>query len=178
MLNTDAHSPKIPQHRKMTKAQFISNNREALAAVDASFLEEMYERVVRHPFATDMAESEVVYRRILAFSRETVKDSKGSLSLEDLEERLMATPASVFVKYPFRASARIKRRKVYLSNNAERVCWSSLRSKRSPRYLLTDAITDFSVGRATTNVLKRHEIAAEVDSLVFSIHTGRRTLDL
>lgn len=46
MLNTDAHSPAIPEKDKMTKAGFVKNNTGILAGGDlpVAFLEAIYDR--------------------------------------------------------------------------------------------------------------------------------------
>jgi Sec7-like guanine-nucleotide exchange factor len=46
MLNTDAHNPAIKQQNKMTKEQFVKNNRGLDAGHDLprEFLERIYDR--------------------------------------------------------------------------------------------------------------------------------------
>jgi len=53
MLNTDAHNANIPKERKMTKPQFISNNRGINNGKDLpkEFLESLYDKIVSTPFA-------------------------------------------------------------------------------------------------------------------------------
>eukprot|EP00282_Hemiselmis_andersenii_P014629 CAMPEP_0114149470 /NCGR_PEP_ID=MMETSP0043_2-20121206/22175_1 /TAXON_ID=464988 /ORGANISM="Hemiselmis andersenii, Strain CCMP644" /LENGTH=371 /DNA_ID=CAMNT_0001244113 /DNA_START=122 /DNA_END=1234 /DNA_ORIENTATION=- len=48
MLNTDAHNPAIKPHKKMTKEQFIKNNRglDNGHDLDREFLERIYDRIV------------------------------------------------------------------------------------------------------------------------------------
>lgn len=48
LLNTDAHSPAIPDKDKMTKAAFVKNNTGILAGGDLpiQFLEEIYDRYI------------------------------------------------------------------------------------------------------------------------------------
>jgi brefeldin A-inhibited guanine nucleotide-exchange protein len=58
MLNTDAHSQKIAQNRKMTKPQFITNNREMLATLTEEYLGDMYDRIVQNQFETPIDDTE------------------------------------------------------------------------------------------------------------------------
>lgn len=48
MLNTDSHNPNIPADRKMTKSQFVYNNRGINngANLPQEFLEELYDKIV------------------------------------------------------------------------------------------------------------------------------------
>lgn len=50
MLSTDAASTKIPQRNKMTKPQFIHNNRPVFPKYSDEFFEEIYDDIVREPF--------------------------------------------------------------------------------------------------------------------------------
>jgi len=52
MLNTDAHNPAIKKQNKMTKAQFISNNRGINDGqdVDREYLEKIYDGILKEPF--------------------------------------------------------------------------------------------------------------------------------
>ena len=65
MLNTDLHNDKIKVEKKMTKEQFVSNNRGINGGKDVprSLLESMYERIKSNEIRlseTDMCESDVV----------------------------------------------------------------------------------------------------------------------
>jgi len=52
MLNTDAHNANIPKDRKMTKPQFISNNRGINNGKDLAkeYMEGLYDKIVSTPF--------------------------------------------------------------------------------------------------------------------------------
>lgn len=55
MLNTDAHNPNIKQENKMTKAQFVANNRGINNGkdLDRAFLEDLYDRIVSQEIAME-----------------------------------------------------------------------------------------------------------------------------
>lgn len=55
MLNTDAHNQAIAQDRKMTKEQFVSNNRGINNGKDLekNYLEELYDKIKANAFAMD-----------------------------------------------------------------------------------------------------------------------------
>ncbi len=46
------------------------------------------------------------------------------------------------------------------------------------RRIAIDEITDIKVGTNATNVLKRHNLPKELDSMCMSVISGNRTLDL
>lgn len=52
MLNTDAHSDRIPKHKKMTKQVFINNNSKILPDVDPAYLGKIYDNITRMKFQT------------------------------------------------------------------------------------------------------------------------------
>ena len=55
MLNTDAHNPAIKKQNKMTKAQFIGNNRGINNGkdVDQAYMERLYDRIVEEEIKMD-----------------------------------------------------------------------------------------------------------------------------
>ena len=54
MLNTDAHNPAMKQHKRMTKEQFLRNNRgiDGGRDVPARILEEIYDDIVQNQIVT------------------------------------------------------------------------------------------------------------------------------
>jgi hypothetical protein len=58
MLNVDAHSARIPQHKKMTVSQFISNNRgvDGGANLPDSLLKRLYTSVVTREIRIEQRE--------------------------------------------------------------------------------------------------------------------------
>jgi Sec7-like guanine-nucleotide exchange factor len=52
MLNTDAHSEKIPKNKKMSKQVFVENNMRICKDVPKEFLEHMYDNIVKRKFET------------------------------------------------------------------------------------------------------------------------------
>lgn len=52
MLNTDAHSEKIPKNKKMTKQQFIQNNIRVCKNISEEYLGKMYDNIARVKFET------------------------------------------------------------------------------------------------------------------------------
>lgn len=59
MLNTDAHNPAIKKQYKMTKAQFISNNRGINEGDDIprEYLEHIYDRIIQEQIKMDVVEN-------------------------------------------------------------------------------------------------------------------------
>ena len=55
MLNTDAHNPAIKKQNKMTKAQFVGNNRGINGGSDLppEFLQDLYDRIVEDEIKMD-----------------------------------------------------------------------------------------------------------------------------
>ncbi len=53
MLNTDAHSPHIKQENRMTKPEFLTNNRGINGGKDLphTFLEQLYDNIVSNEIA-------------------------------------------------------------------------------------------------------------------------------
>jgi len=72
LLNTDAHNANIAEHRKMTKPQFINNNRELLATLTEEYLGDMYDRIVNCKFETPLDDTEILYKRIVGFNENPV----------------------------------------------------------------------------------------------------------
>eukprot|EP01119_Soliformovum_irregulare_P003790 TRINITY_DN1485_c0_g1_i3.p1 TRINITY_DN1485_c0_g1~~TRINITY_DN1485_c0_g1_i3.p1 ORF type:complete len:799 (-),score=283.12 TRINITY_DN1485_c0_g1_i3:25-2421(-) len=60
MLNTDAHNPNIPRERKMTKEQFVNNNRGINNGKDlqSDYLMSLYDNIVSRPFEKDHERAE------------------------------------------------------------------------------------------------------------------------
>lgn len=52
MLNTDAHSEKIPKNKKMTKQQFIQNNMRVCKNIPAEYLGKMFDNITSEKFET------------------------------------------------------------------------------------------------------------------------------
>ena len=59
MLNTDAHNPAIKKQNKMTRQQFVSNNRGINDGgdIDAKYLEHIYDRIVEEEIKMDSEQS-------------------------------------------------------------------------------------------------------------------------
>jgi hypothetical protein len=55
MLNTDAHNPNIKKENKMTKEQFIRNNRGINGGADlpAEYMDKIYNRIVNEEIKMD-----------------------------------------------------------------------------------------------------------------------------
>jgi Sec7-like guanine-nucleotide exchange factor len=53
MLHTDAHSVRIKENEKMTKAQFLKNNLRICPELNHKFLELMYDRITKEKFKTE-----------------------------------------------------------------------------------------------------------------------------
>lgn len=100
-----------------------------------------------------------------------------SLEDEDVLYRLnKLSGGNVFTKHGRRGKPHA--RKVWLSDDLEEIWYQDPEQKKRAKKIRCEAITDVYIGRDTTAVLRRSDIAAVKDALCFSIVTPSRTLDL
>jgi len=182
MLNTDRHSDKIPEKRKMTKEQFIRNNREVLATMPEQYLGEMYERIAAEALETKTEGLEVVYKRLVAFS-DTLK--LNHLSPSKQKELLVTAHHSsqllhsgtLLVKYPRKGPPRS--RYFFLSPDESQLLWRHSReSPDRPRSIGISIIVEILVGATNTENFRRHRVPVQMDNLCFSLVTRERSVDL
>ena len=182
MLNTDRHSDKIPEKRKMTKEQFIRNNREVLATMPEQYLGEMYERIAAEALETKTEGLEVVYKRLVAFS-DTLK--LNHLSPSKQKELLVTAHHSsqllhsgtLLVKYPRKGPPRS--RYFFLSPDESQLLWRHSReSPDRPRSIGISTIVEILVGATNTENFRRHRVPVQMDNLCFSLVTRERSVDL
>eukprot|EP00357_Protocruzia_adherens_P030422 CAMPEP_0114996366 /NCGR_PEP_ID=MMETSP0216-20121206/14262_1 /TAXON_ID=223996 /ORGANISM="Protocruzia adherens, Strain Boccale" /LENGTH=1486 /DNA_ID=CAMNT_0002360545 /DNA_START=178 /DNA_END=4638 /DNA_ORIENTATION=+ len=171
MLHTDAHSAKIAQKRKMTKAQFITSNREAKSSLPDDYLEKMYDRITTVEFELHNDYIDHLYMRL---QKQTTSMSGEVLADSVKEETLVE--GSIFTKYGRRGKP--KARKVRLSDDHEYIFWKDISTAEKERYILVKDIYDVIVGSTGTRVMCRNKIDMMFDSLCFSLCTPNRTLDL
>lgn len=184
MLNTDAHSDKVPAHKKMTKPQFVRNNREVLSTMSESYLEEIYDRIVHQKFETKIDCLEQAYKRIIFFC-DTIKqgrfgtDSSYGLMLKNAVKMMNSiSEGSVFIKYPKR-SRKPTRRFVFVCKEKDKVCWRSARkTNQKVRGIKLSEVYDIVIGSNSTPTFQKFNIPPEYDSTCFSLITKKRTLDL
>jgi Sec7-like guanine-nucleotide exchange factor len=86
MLNTDAHNDNIKPDRKMTKLQFVANNRGIDNGKDLprDYLEELYDRIVSNAFQMEHERDDFAQwdKQGFIYVKETkFKDSTSTLSL-------------------------------------------------------------------------------------------------
>ena len=184
LLNTDAHNANIAEHRKMTKAQFINNNRELLATLTEEYLGDMYDRIVSHKFETPLDDTEILYKRIVGFNENvnhlTETQKKLSIAFQaSTRHEAVLKEGSVMMKYPYHNRGKPEKRLVYLDENEHFLCWNkSGKEQKNPSKIDARAIIDIYVGADTTPVLQRHSIHQEYDDLCISVITASRSLDL
>lgn len=94
----------------------------------------------------------------------------------DIANELMK--GAVFIKYGRRGKPH--ERFIRLSKAEDRVFWSksSKTSESSAKYILVSDITNVYVGASSTKVLKHNKVPPELDTVIFSLETAKRTLDL
>jgi len=173
MLNTDAHSSMVPQKNKMTKQQFVENNIRVSKTLTREYLGRMYDRVTKQKFETKADYIETIYNRL----HEGNLDIQG-VSLKnhlDLAKELMA--GARFVKYGRKGKGH--ERKVYINEREDAIEWCSLtKASDKPRRMPFAEIRDVLGGHNTTEILVKNKVPSEFDSLVLSIISKNRTLDL
>lgn len=182
MLNTDHHSSKIPENRKMTKAQFIKNNREVLTTMSEQYLGEMYDRITAEQLETKTEGLEVVYKRLVAFS-DTLKlnhlspTKQKSLLVAAHQSSQLLHSGSLLIKYPRKGSPRS--RYFFLSSDESQLLWRHSRdSPDRPRSINISAVVEILVGATNTENYRRYRIPMEMDNLCFSLVTRERSVDL
>lgn len=184
MLNTDAHSDKVATNKKMTKQQFVRNNREVLTTMSETYLEEMYDRIVQQKFETKIDCLEQAYKRIVFFC-DTIKQGRfgtdssyGHLLKNAVKMMNTISEGTVFIKYPKRTKKPTSRF-VFVSKEQDKVCWRSSKKKNQKvRSMNLSEVHDIVIGSNSTTTFQKFKIPAEYDNLCFSLITKKRSLDL
>jgi hypothetical protein len=151
MLNTDAHNPM--QVQKMTKVEFVRNTSPVCPTIPHTYLEAMYDRIVRDKFETETNYIEKVYDRLHMLNL-NVSVTGVARAMNSAVELMKG---HIFIKY-CQHKAKAVQRKVYLSQGEEQLLWVDPNiANDQPRSILIKDIVDLILG-CSSQVMKMNKV--------------------
>ena len=73
MLATDAHNPK--QEVKMSKEDYIRNTQRPCPSISSSYLSNIYDRITKEKFETEISYIETLYARLRDLSMSNLQEA-------------------------------------------------------------------------------------------------------